>query len=69
MDYLVIVEGHDANFSAYVPDLPGCVTVGETVDEVRENIKEAISLFLEESTRCGIAVPPATTKAITVAAA
>lgn len=45
--YAVVIEAADGNYSAYVPDLPGCVAVGDTVDEVEEMIREAIAFHLE----------------------
>lgn len=45
--YAVVIEAAEGNYSAYVPDLPGCVAVGDTVDEVEEMIREAIAFHLE----------------------
>jgi predicted RNase H-like HicB family nuclease len=47
MEYVVIVEQGDTSFGAYVPDLPGCVAVGETRDEAMQLIREAIKMHLE----------------------
>jgi predicted RNase H-like HicB family nuclease len=48
MEYLVVIEkADDDTFSAYVPDLPGCVTSGATVEEVKSLIQEAIRLHIE----------------------
>jgi len=47
MSYLVIVERGESGFEAYVPDRPGCISVGETEAEVRRLIQEAIELHLE----------------------
>ena len=44
---MVVVEEGPTSFGAYLPDLPGCVAVGETRDEVLELIKEAIELHIE----------------------
>jgi predicted RNase H-like HicB family nuclease len=44
--YLVIIESGEHNYSAYVPDLPGCITTGATYEEVQKNIREAIALHL-----------------------
>ncbi|GAB4028220.1 type II toxin-antitoxin system HicB family antitoxin [Spirosoma gilvum] len=58
MQYVVIIEEtEDSGYSAYVPDLPVCFTVGETIDEVKENIKSAIELYLEEARETGLVVP------------
>ena len=47
MEYLVVIERGPSNFGAYVPDLPGCVAVGETRDEVETLIREAIEFHIE----------------------
>jgi len=48
MKYLVIVEEGESSWGAHVPDLPGCVAVGETKEEVLELIKDAIELHLDD---------------------
>jgi len=60
MKYLVIIEKGAKGFGAYVPDLPGCVAVGETADEVKQLIREAIDLHLEDFRERGQPIPPAT---------
>lgn len=55
--YLVIVEQSETGYGAYVPDLPGCVAVGETQDEVRELIHEAITFHIEGLREEGLPVP------------
>ena len=45
----VFQEEKDGGFSVWVPDLPGCASQGETIEEALENIKEAIELYLEDS--------------------
>ena len=47
MEYLIVVEKGNKSFGAYVPDLPGCVAVGETRREVLKLIREGIELHLE----------------------
>lgn len=47
MEYLVVIERGPSSFGAYVPDLPGCVAVGETRDEVETLIREAIEFHIE----------------------
>lgn len=46
MRYAIVIEKAEASFAAYVPDLPGCVATGATVEEVEQNIREAIGLHL-----------------------
>jgi predicted RNase H-like HicB family nuclease len=58
--YLVVIEQGQGNLSAYVPDLDGCVTTGQTVDEVLHNMQEALSLHIEGMLEDGDPLPPAT---------
>lgn len=60
MQYLVIIEQGPTSYGAYVPDLPGCVAVGETRDEVMTLIREAIALHLASLRAQGIPVPEPT---------
>jgi predicted RNase H-like HicB family nuclease len=58
MKYQVILEPQEeGGYTAYVPVLPGCVSEGDTVSEALENIKEAISLYLESMSARGISPP------------
>jgi predicted RNase H-like HicB family nuclease len=59
--YAVIIERAGDNFSAYVPDLPGVISTGDTVEETQRNIAEAIALYLEEARATGEPIPPPTT--------
>lgn len=45
--FLVVIERAEENYSAYAPDLPGCVATGETREEVEQNMREAIRLHVE----------------------
>jgi predicted RNase H-like HicB family nuclease len=56
-EYLVIIEGGPGAYGAYVPDLPGCVSVGATLKEVRRLIREAIPFHLEGLRDAGEPVP------------
>lgn len=56
-EYLIVIEPMGTGFSAYSPDLPGCITVGETVELTREHMREAIELYLEELTEGGESIP------------
>ena len=58
MRYLVVVEKGPKSFGAYVPDLPGCIAVGETRDEVLTSIHEAIEFHLEGLKEDGQPIPP-----------
>jgi len=61
MKFPVIVEHGAHNFSAYVPDLPGCVSTGATIDETQRNIREAIELHLDGMREDGIPIPTPST--------
>jgi predicted RNase H-like HicB family nuclease len=58
MRYAVIVEQDEKSFGAYVPDLPGCVAVAETREEVLQLIQEAIEFHLEGLRENGEPIPP-----------
>jgi predicted RNase H-like HicB family nuclease len=60
--YAVVIERAGTNYSAYVPDLPGCISVGDTIEEIERNIREAITLHLEGLREHGEVVPKPTTK-------
>ncbi|MDT0632705.1 type II toxin-antitoxin system HicB family antitoxin [Rubrivirga sp. S365] len=57
MPYAVVIERGESSVGAYVPDLPGCVAVGETESEVRGLIREAIAFHLEGMREDGDPVP------------
>ena len=60
MRYAIVIENAGGNYSAYVPDLPGCVSTGETVPQVEANIRQAINFHLEGLKLDGQSIPPAT---------
>lgn len=57
MKYAIVIEKAATNYSAFVPDLPGCITTGRTVEEVKRNMREAIELHLDGMRRDGEAIP------------
>ena len=57
MRYAIVIERADGNFSAYVPDLPGCVATGATIGEVEALIREAIALHIEGMRKDGVTIP------------
>ncbi len=70
MDYVVVIEkATDGSYSAYVPDLPGCVSCGDTVDEVRASIAEAVKVHIDSRRQHGESVPPPTATTHTIHAA
>jgi predicted RNase H-like HicB family nuclease len=58
MRYAVVIEKAENNYSAYVPDLPGCVATGMSVAEAEAQIREAIEFHLEGMREDGIPIPP-----------
>jgi predicted RNase H-like HicB family nuclease len=70
VEYTVVIErAPDGSFSAYVPDLPGCVACGDTPDEARTLIAEAVQLHVESLRAHGEPVPPPLTTTDRVRAA
>lgn len=57
MEYVVILERGEKSYGAYVPDLPGCVAVGETKEETAQLIRRAIALHVAGLKREGLPVP------------
>ena len=55
--YMVVIEQGETSYGAYVPDLPGCVAVGETREEVLELVKEAVEFQLEGLHQRGESIP------------
>lgn len=59
--YAIVIEKAQGNYSAYVPDIPGCVATGETVEETEQNLREAIRFHLDGIREDGLPIPEATT--------
>lgn len=57
MRYAIVIENAGGNYSAYVPDLPGCVAAGSTVQETEQAIREAIEFHLEGLREDGSPIP------------
>jgi predicted RNase H-like HicB family nuclease len=62
MRYAVVIENAGSNFSAYVPDLPGCVATGTTLAETETAIREVIAFHLDGLRQDGSPIPPASSK-------
>jgi predicted RNase H-like HicB family nuclease len=60
--YAVVLEKAEDNWAAYVPDLPGCVSTGRTLEETKRNIREAIELHLEAMQEVGEPIPDPSTQ-------
>lgn len=67
--YAIIIEGEDGSYSAYAPELPGCVSTGHSVEEVERNMREAIEFHLEGMREDGEEIPAPTTVATAIAEA
>ena len=57
MRYAVVIEQAESNYSAYVPDLPGCVAAGATIEETETGIREAIEFHIQGMKEDGLPVP------------
>ena len=62
-EYLIIIENSEGSYSAYSPDLPGCVATGDTIEEVRKLMQEAIQMHIESLREHGEPVPPPSSSA------
>jgi predicted RNase H-like HicB family nuclease len=60
MRFAVVIEKAESNYSAYVPDLPGCVATGATVEDVEREIRDAIRFHIDGLREDGLPVPPPT---------
>ena len=57
MRYAIVIERAESNYSAYVPDLPGCIATGATVEETERLIREAIDMHLTGLRQDGLPIP------------
>ena len=57
MRYAIVIEKAENNYAAYVPDLPGCVATGRTIEETEKEIREAIDLHLRGVREDGLPIP------------
>ncbi|HEU5119240.1 MAG TPA: type II toxin-antitoxin system HicB family antitoxin [Isosphaeraceae bacterium] len=55
--YAIVIENAGSNYAAYVPDLPGCIATGPTVEETERLLREAIAIHLEGMREDGLPVP------------
>ncbi len=65
--FLIVIEKANGNYSAYSPDLPGCIATGKTHEEVEQNMYEAIELHLQGLKEDGLSIPQSTSFAEYVA--
>ncbi|MCB9916086.1 MAG: type II toxin-antitoxin system HicB family antitoxin [Planctomycetes bacterium] len=57
MKYLILIETTGTGYSAYCPDVDGCVAAGATIDEVEERMRGALEMHLDAMQRDGLALP------------
>ena len=62
MRYAIVIEAAGDNFSAYVPDLPGCVATGSTLEETEHEIRDAIQFHLDGLRADNLPIPPASSR-------
>ena len=62
MRYAIVIESAGNNYSAYVPDLPGCVATGSSVEETESEIREAIQFHLKGLRADNLPIPPASSR-------
>ena len=62
MRYAIVIEKAEGNYSAYVPDLPGCVATGADIHEVEAQIREAVEFHLDGLREDGIEIPPSSSQ-------
>jgi predicted RNase H-like HicB family nuclease len=60
MRYAIVIEKAASNYSAYVPDLPGCIATASTIEAVEKEIREAIQFHIDGLREDGLPTPPAT---------
>jgi predicted RNase H-like HicB family nuclease len=63
MEYLVVIEKAENNYSAYLPDLPGCVATGTTPAETKEQLAKAVDMHLKGMEEDGLPIPAPTSRA------
>ena len=64
--YAVVIEKGPSNYSAYVPDLPGCIATGKTIEEIEKNMHEAIEFHIEGIIEDGDPIPEPSSQTIEV---
>jgi len=62
MRYAIVIEAAEGNYSAYIPDLPGCVATGITPEEAEAHIRDAIEFHLEGLRADNLPIPPASSR-------
>jgi predicted RNase H-like HicB family nuclease len=63
-EYLVVYEKGESNWSAFSPDIPGCGSLGDTLDDTRTSMRDAMELYLSETARAGEPLPDASATSV-----
>jgi predicted RNase H-like HicB family nuclease len=63
-EYMIVFEKCANNWSAFSPDVPGCGSLGDTLDDTRANVREALEVYLSETARAGEPIPNAVTTTV-----
>ena len=66
MRYVIVIEKGESNYAAYVPDLPSCVAVGDTIDETIREMRKAIAFHIEGMRADGMAIPEPSSRGVYV---
>jgi len=64
--FLVVYEKGKKNYGGFAPDVPGCGSMGNTLEEVRANLREALQLYMDTSAELGFPLPDPTTSTVTL---
>jgi predicted RNase H-like HicB family nuclease len=64
--FLVVYEKGKKNYGGFAPDVPGCISLGDTLDEIRTNLHEALQLYMDTVVELGYPVPEPTSSTVTL---
>jgi predicted RNase H-like HicB family nuclease len=64
--FLVVYEKGKKNFGGFAPDVPGCISLGDTLEEIRANLHEALQLYMDTAVELGYPVPEPTSTSVTL---
>jgi len=64
--YLVVYEKGKKNYGGFAPDVPGCISLGDTLEEIRANLTEALQLYMDTSIELGYPIPEPTSTSVTL---
>ncbi len=64
--FLVVYEKGKRNYGGFAPDVPGCISLGETLDDIRTNLSEALHLYMETAVELGYPIPEPISSHITL---